>query len=320
MTKEQLKFLDSGCLGRGDKLISLFSSSLIYRKNAGKTAASHITHAVSGERIEVSVNHYIYKHPVVLKIAAYIESNLYHDVAGAYVHGSTATDEMIPYSDFDGLIIVKDEVLKNKSRLLRFAKHLKNTRIMMHELDAFQHHGWLVFSESDLNQYNSCVFPYELFHYAAAILDKGHSFSLSVTQCSHQQVLQGLASVVIKKQMVPHSLYGIKSLLSEFMLLPAVYIQAKTGNGIFKKFSFNEAAADFTTGEWQCMNEVSEIRKNWNFKGNAEAELRALRLSPIKQLSEKLHAPAPDVLRTRVTALLPQMQQLAATMKSKINS
>jgi len=49
------------------------------------------------------------------------------------------------------------------------------------------------------------------------------------------------------------------------MLLPALYLQAKEKRGIYKKYSFDLARKDFKEEEWRIMDEVSEIRQNWNY-------------------------------------------------------
>ena len=38
---------------------------------------------------------------------------LANHLAGAYVHGSIATDEEVPYSDFDALVILRDSAFES---------------------------------------------------------------------------------------------------------------------------------------------------------------------------------------------------------------
>jgi len=58
--------------------------------------------------------------------------------------------------------------------------------------------------------------------------------------------------------------------------LPTLYIQARDQRGIFKKFSFTAAAADFNQNTWSIMEEVSKIRQEWPLFEN-EVELRKFR-------------------------------------------
>jgi hypothetical protein len=64
------------------------------------------------------------------------------------------------------------------------------------------------------------------------------------------------------------------------MLLPAIYLQAKTGNGIFKKDSF-EVLRKEMGNEFAIMDIISAIRRDWNYKapaGYAEARKHQLLL------------------------------------------
>ena len=46
-------------------------------------------------------------------------------------------------------------------------------------------------------------------------------------------------------------------------MLPALYVQARDRQGIFKKYSFTAAAKDFKEEDWSIIEEVSKMRKNW---------------------------------------------------------
>jgi hypothetical protein len=49
------------------------------------------------------------------------------------------------------------------------------------------------------------------------------------------------------------------------MLLPALFIQAKTGRGIFKKFSFEKVRTELKE-KYEVMDEISLLRANWNYQ------------------------------------------------------
>jgi hypothetical protein len=50
------------------------------------------------------------------------------------------------------------------------------------------------------------------------------------------------------------------------MLLPALYLQALEGQGVFKRNSFDMARCHFTNDQWRIMDEVSDIRRYWNYE------------------------------------------------------
>jgi predicted nucleotidyltransferase len=321
------KYLQQGCLTKKDKLLSLISKNLPYQLNATVAANSFkSSEKKAGSAIQkVKVKPYTGNNHTVLKIKNYILSNLYNDLTGAYVHGSVATEELINYSDFDGLLIVKEEVLNSPSRLKRLALHLEITQKMALELDPFQHHGWMLLAENDLYCYDDSKFPLVLFDYAASLLDKGNELSFSIDSESSDYLLPftNLTTVLLKKisEGFPQSLYEIKLLLSEFMLLPALYIQAKDHQGIFKKFSFKAAAADFSNNDWSVMDDVSVIRQEWNYQINTKRERMAWELRRIPVISKFFRTVAPETLQMKIdNKILLRMKNLIELMANKIKA
>ncbi len=263
------KYINGGCLTRTDRLIYFVSPKILFKKNAGAIQSGF--KKVSGDvgsLKEVDVKVYDGKSGFVINLINFLESNLKDQLAGAYVHGSLGTNEEIAYSDFDALVILKDEIINDKDRLAETAFLLNKARTFMFQMDPLQHHGWFVMAESDLSNYSETYFPSELFRYAKSLLkDKGLRLTLNVQLSEDFSApLISLCNSVERKLKtnLPENLYQLKNLLSEFMLLPALYVQARDKKGIYKKFSFEEAKKDFSSDSWKIMDEVSLIRKNWN--------------------------------------------------------
>ncbi len=74
------------------------------------------------------------------------------------VHGSIATNEEIYYSDFDGLLIVKDQY-RNSDILNSF---IKESQRYIYRFDPLQHHGWFQIYEKDLLDYPQSYLPVEV--------------------------------------------------------------------------------------------------------------------------------------------------------------
>ena len=140
----------------------------------------------------------------------------------------------------------------------------------MLDFDPLQHHGWFVLTELDLKFYCNVYFPVELFKYAKSLFDdKGLELEISLRESSFEtrKAFEKMADAVIRKienRQYPANMYQLKSLLSQFMLLPALYVQAKNGRGVFKRESFDLARIDFDSADWAIMDEVSQIRANWD--------------------------------------------------------
>jgi predicted nucleotidyltransferase len=207
----------------------------------------------------------------VHRMMSFLSEHLKDDLIGAYVHGSLGTGEEIAYSDFDALVILKLEVFELTERLARVARKLNRARKIMLDYDPLEHHGWFVLTELDLKFYCDAYFPVELFQYAKSLFDnKGLELEISSRESSFEtrKAFEKMAETVIKKienQQYPVNMYQLKSLLSQFMLLPTLYLQAKNGKGVFKKESFDKAKIDFDSADWSIMDEVSNIRANWNY-------------------------------------------------------
>jgi len=277
------KYFAGGWLTITDGLISSFFHSFILQKNASK-----VIEAFKLEKITKG------NEPIqTLSIPAYDGNNegvklmvnslkeLEADVYAAFVHGSFATNEEINYSDFDGLIIIRDEVFKDKDRLATLAAKVNETRMIMHKIDPLQHHAWFVMTESDLMDYPVDYLPTEVLAYAKCLLPAS-DFELPFVIRSKADYFSPVKAIcrrirkISKVQNRPKTLYQLKSVLSEFMMLPTLYIQARDQRGIFKKFSFTAAAADFNQNTWSIMEEVSKIRQEWPLFEN-EVELRKFR-------------------------------------------
>ncbi len=102
---------------------------------------------------------------LVCKLRSLIAANYSHLFTSVVVHGSVATDEVIEYSDFDGLIIIKDQYV-NSEELNKFRKESLK---LIYKFDPLQHHGWFEIQESDLNNYPQTYLPYELFKYSRLV-------------------------------------------------------------------------------------------------------------------------------------------------------
>jgi len=227
---------------------------------------------------------------------------------GAYVHGSLGTYEEIAYSDFDALVILKDEVCKSSKRLAEVAQKLNRARSIMLDFDPLEHHGWFVLTESDLKFYCNAYFPIELFKYAKSMLnDKGLDLEINLREsCSEtREVFEKMADGIIqevKNRRFPENMFQLKHLMSRFMLLPAFYVQAKTGKGIWKKDSFELARSDFVAADWAIMDEVSEIRMNWSYGLSAlKKRLIAHPYILSRSFAKRLAPPIPCVIQDRLT-------------------
>lgn len=197
----------------------------------------------------------------IKKLVNYFYQDLFLAVV---VHGSLATNELVPYSDFDGLLIVKDEY--KDSRLLK--NFIEKSMKLIYKFDPLQHHGWFIIYENQLKNYPQTYFPYELFNYAKAIYpeDGFETEILLNEQIDYLQPLMKMLNSLEKKislDFYPKNFYQLKSYLSEIMMLPVLYVQWKEKKGVFKKHCYEILDEMAANDEWRPVKIASDYRTKW---------------------------------------------------------
>lgn len=189
-------------------------------------------------------------------------SELFHSVI---VHGSIATNEVIPYSDFDGLLVVKDHFVASKE--LNDFKN-KSMKLIL-RFDPLQHHGWFQIKESDLDNYPESYLPASTLEYSKLIYpikDKqilDLKISDTIDYQTHLTQMLDQFEKRLQNHWQPSNVYELKSILSQIMLIPCLYYSAINNKGIFKRESFEAVKEYFTEHQWKPIEIASQIRKDW---------------------------------------------------------
>lgn len=270
------RFFNYGYSGKVDKLAACIDLSMALQMNASnisKRFKSFSPASDSNETVTLQLSVYDGKNEVVNKLGEYLSANIKDAISHAIIHGSVATGEENNYSDFDGLVVLKDEIFSDTNRLIHTARHLNRSYKMMLSYDRFQHHGWFILCEKHLNAWPCSYFPPEILKYSKSIGDFNSQIKINFNESNHYSktaLINHCNNIIQKlnKSGLPDNIFQLKSLFSEYMLIPSIYVQVKTGKGIFKKNSFSVASKDFSIEDWQIMNDISEIRNQWpDFKG-----------------------------------------------------
>ncbi len=113
--------------------------------------------------------------------------------------------------------------------------------------------------------------------------------------------------------------YEVKSLLSGFMLLPSVYLQLTSPEGIFKKDSFDLLKQKLSDEEYEIMNQVSEIRANWAYQSPMLYKIiLSLNSSAINNFFKKTNSgKIPTSLRSILLDMRPAMTNFIQTLLTK---
>jgi len=271
-------FLEKGYVTKLDRKLSLllpFYSSQIAKRVFSKINTAAHSHA--GSYSQVTPSAYKGDNKVVKLIQQQLQESTLTSIKAAIVHGSIGDGNEIGYSDFDGIVIVDANEIKNVKHLLELHQLIKKTELLFFEQDALQHHGWAIFLLNDLRDFKDHLFPLELIQNGKTIF-AADAFTIEAQNTSkkdqYKAVLNNLCSSIVHKASHLSTLrnqYIFKNLLSEIMLLPAAFLQAKYNKTISKKESFSKLKNDFPTIDITILNWASDVRLNWaqdslNFK------------------------------------------------------
>lgn len=251
-----------GCTKR-QKLLSLVHPSLGIRPGS-----EPIVRPCKAPRQQVTLKSYTGNNAQVIELKKYLNTYLLNDLHAALVHGSLATNDEVAYSDFDALLIVKDEVLQDEVRLRKVAKRLCRAQYILRKQDALQHHGWMLLGAFELLNYDPNFLPVETLSCARSILGDAPAhleIALSNKVGSKEFVAHLCGSIAskLKHPRLYKSAYFLKALLSELMLVPAAVYQTKFGVGLYKKDSFELMKPHFSSMEWSAVETATEIRRIW---------------------------------------------------------
>ena len=187
------------------------------------------------------------------------------------VQGSVATGEQIDYSDLDLWLVVSRQALSQANRLQGLAELFFRIQRLLSDFDPLQHHGVMLATQIDLPSYPESYLPLDALA-KARFLAPERGAALAV--CPRPSTLEsGLAFFnllalfrqSIEKQMEYREAFGVKSIMSHIMLLPA-FFEGAQGRPCFKGDSFTQVEECVPANIWSIMEEVSEVRRNWRYQ------------------------------------------------------
>ena len=196
--------------------------------------------------------------------------NEYHSLFKAVIaQGSVGNNEEIRYSDFDGVLVLRNQ--KHNQKLL--SSFLKDSMQLINAYDPLQHHGWFIIGELDLKDFNPTILPLEAFEHATCIypaepIQLTFNVRSQVDWVTPAQRMLGSIENKIKDPDKIRGMFLLKSFLSELMLLPTLVYQAKEKKGIFKKESFEVMKGYYSAEAWLAVEVASQIREAWTYTMN----------------------------------------------------
>ena len=229
----------------------------------------------ASQSYKLSIKAYEEDLALVKELRILIESKYTEIFHCIVVHGSVATNEIIPYSDFDGLLVVKDSFVATE----KLEEFKKESMKLILKFDPLQHHGWFQIKESDLLNYPENYLPVTTLEHSKLIYPQVSELELSLEvnkEVDYKTTLESMLKQFEKREIEnwrPANIYELKSVLSQVMLIPCLYFSVIHKNGIFKRESFKAVKSNFNENEWMPIKTATDIRNNWNYKSNAFQKL-----------------------------------------------
>lgn len=233
-------------------------------------------------------------------LKVYANDNLRQLLSGFYLHGSLATKDYIKgWSDVDTLAVVSKETIENPESILELRDKIYRMRHFFYRIDPLQHHGSIVISEYDAENYCQAYFPIQIFGYAKSFFEYDAITEFKARQFQGEALAKLFWFVSYFRKLTAEKSfglgsYGAKTLLHSITLFPSIYLQAK-GILVYKKFSFGIAKKDFSSESWKVIDRASSIRSSWKAFGTVPLIGFYSRINPL--LCWRLNSQIMDLFR-----------------------
>ncbi len=185
----------------------------------------------------------------------------------AMVHGSIATLDDVPgFSDMDLAFVVRTSALKSPKNLLRLRRLASQILTLTHAFDPFMHHGPFYLAEMDFRRYPEALFPSVLFGYGADLAGLSEALWLcaSPSEGVTDRLLDDLQALFERWPSDPLVLrdgHELECILGCTLILPALYLQRRTGTFRYKRETFSLAERDFSSEVWEPIRTASRLRR-----------------------------------------------------------
>ena len=220
----------------------------------------------------------------IIELKNFAINNLSEYLTAFLIHGSIATlDYSKGWSDLDTYLIIKKETIFNPDCLLELREKLLNGYSYLLRIDPLQHHGFLLCTEVDLQQYPSYYMPLNVLKHSKSLLgETSITFHVLPTSLNVKKRFKNhvtffkktYESGILKHHMYNgeylldnfhnrnNAMYQMKNFLEFITILPAYYLEAK-GTPSYKRESFSIVQPEVPSQNWELIEKASYIRTEW---------------------------------------------------------
>ncbi len=270
MDNVKLKYyLQHGYLSKKSGVVAILLPKLINTIAAKKTFGSlQTTTNTLYSNQNFSIDNYTGKNTIVENIKLILNQYNLDSLYAAIVHGSISTNEIVNYSDFDGIIIIDELNIKSVHELKLLRQLIIRTEMDMLKVDALQHHGWQIILKSEMMNYNDSNLPLLLMQKGKSLFNATTTlhFNINLNNQNYKIGFYNIKKSIVKKIAsgeYNNNFYSFKNFISELLLIPALYYQALNDEPIFKKDSFVWIENNLENKYNSIFVDLSLLRATW---------------------------------------------------------
>ena len=186
-----------------------------------------------------------------------------------FLHGSHASLDFTGYSDLDTFVLLPRATACDPSGLRAARRTLVETWRAVKAFDPLQHHGHFLLTEVDLRGYPDPLFPGVILERTVALTSRPRILrarGLPAPALAEARFLNAARNYLATDLGRGRTnAYRLKSDLSVFMLLPALWWQAQ-GRPVDKKRSFEDVYALLSEGAVGVFRRAAAIRSVWRYR------------------------------------------------------
>lgn len=301
MENKKLKYyLQHGYRGSISGLLAILWPNFINNYAAIKTLSLiKTTSDTQNSNQTVSLESFTWKNTHAENIKIILNEYHLESLYATIVHGSISTNEIVNYSDFDGILIIDESKINSVSELKLLRQLIIRTELEMMKMDALQHHGWQIILKSEMSNYYDSTFPLLLMRKGKSLFHEHSTINFYVNP-ENQNYKIGFSNLkisILKKIAsgeLQNNFYTFKNFISELLLIPALYYQALNNEPIFKKDSFEWIENNLEKKYYSIFVDLSELRANWKQGEVDESKERlANKLKLLKIVSKQFRTKLP---------------------------
>ena len=220
----------------------------------------------------------------------YVNNYLSKYISSFILHGSLATlDFSKGWSDVDTFVVIKNSTLLNGEDLYEFRNYCINLKKLFYRICPLQHHGLIVFTEEEINNYSINYIPHQILNASIQFLENSDTIDIgfdskdsdlsSSNTIKRIRKLKLLLFEAIKSGKLCHHPHKQECLENDFsnagngmrqifwmsgnvMTMPA-YLLTAIGHPCEKKYSFERVLDLYSVDSLKFIEKFSKARILW---------------------------------------------------------